>query len=135
MIYYKEGYKYQLVATYAVQTPITPDQEIQCEWYSLAASGLLTILSGYAWDGASGPTIDTKSSMRPSLIHDCLCQLMKERRLDYGRWHEQVHAYFEQLCREDGMGGFRASLWHWGVRVGQGGNPDDPDTVVVKTAP
>ena len=33
---------------------------------------------GYAWDGASGPTIDTKDSMKATLIHDVLYQVMRE---------------------------------------------------------
>ncbi len=120
-IFYKAGYKYQLVCDYELQTPIRPPITLSSDWYYLTVGGLLHI--------------DTKSSMRASLVHDCFCQLMKERKLDYNQWAAVVHQFFEKLCREDGMGGLRASIWHWGVRFGQGGNPDDPDEVVVQSAP
>ena len=37
----------------------------------------------YAWDGPSGPTIDTSNSMRASLVHDVLYQAMREEGLAY----------------------------------------------------
>ena len=45
---------------------------------SLNESGCLQIAAGYAWDGASGPTIDTRNSMIASLVHDALYQLIRE---------------------------------------------------------
>ena len=36
----------------------------------------LLIKDGYAWDGASGPTIDTKNTQTASLVHDGLWQLI-----------------------------------------------------------
>ena len=134
-IFYKSGYRYQLVEPYFIQTPIRPDKDIVSDWYSVMATGLLIAAKGYAWNGANGPTIDTKDSMSASLVHDVLCQCMKERKLDYVKWSPIVHQFFEERCRAAGMNGIRASIWHWGVRVGQGGNPDDPDTVVVQEAP
>ncbi len=133
-IFYKEGYKYQLVKDFNIQTPIKPPKDLAMEYYVLTQDGMLYVSRGFAWNGADGPTIDTKSSMRASLVHDCMCQLMKERKMDY-KFAPQVHAFFEQMCREDGMGGLRASIWHWGVRFGQGGNPEDKDEVVVQEAP
>jgi hypothetical protein len=39
----------------------------------------LYIKNGYAWDGPSGPTLDTKDSMRASLYHDVLWQAIAEK--------------------------------------------------------
>ena len=65
MIKYREGYKYQLVEDYTVKTSITPKQDVaKDEWIQLKMDGTLTIKDGYAWDGPSGPTIDTKNFMR-----------------------------------------------------------------------
>ena len=44
----------------------------------ITSEGELIIRNGYSWDGPSGPTIDTKNFMQGSLIHDALCQLMRE---------------------------------------------------------
>jgi hypothetical protein len=134
-IAYKRGYKYQLVADYVVRTPVRPGRDILHDWFVLTAAGVLYVMKGYAWDGASGPTWDTDSSMRPSLIHDCFCQMMKERQIGYSTWSATVHRQFYEHCIEDGMWKLRASLWHAGVVVGRGGDPDVPDDNPVVFSP
>ena len=74
-IAYKAGYKYQLKAEYVVQIDIKPAALIDIEYLALTPTGALTIRKGYAWDGPSGPTIDTLNFMRGSLVHDALYQL------------------------------------------------------------
>ena len=137
MIRYKTGYKYQLTADYEVQTPVLCESMLVHDFFALYPSGVLSIRKGYAWDGASGPTLDTKSSMRPSLVHDCFCQLMKERLLDYQTWGPVVHEFFRKQCIEDGMSSWRAWLWHKGVVFGRGGDPETvgTGTEVEHTAP
>ena len=73
-IAYKAGYKYQLKARYAVQIDIRPAAPIDMEYLGLTTDGTLTVKKGYAWDGPSGPTIDTLNFMRGSLVHDALYQ-------------------------------------------------------------
>lgn len=77
MIYYRAGYKYQLAADYAVLTPFHLVSPVETEWLRLSEAGWLLIRQGYAWDGPSGPTLDTASAMRGSLIHDALYQLIR----------------------------------------------------------
>ena len=86
-IFYCRGYKYQLDQTYVVQVSIKPRADIITEWIKLNRDGMLAIMDGYAWDGPSGPTIDTKNFMRGSLVHDALYQLMREGHLE-PRWRE-----------------------------------------------
>ena len=38
----------------------------------------MSVQKDYAWDGPSGPTIDTRNSLRASLVHDVLYQAMRE---------------------------------------------------------
>jgi len=76
-IFYRKGYKYQLHVDYQILIPIH-GFSINTLYLELTQAGLLTICQGYAWDGASGPTIDTKSSMRAALVHDALDQLLRE---------------------------------------------------------
>ena len=122
--YHKGDYKYILASI------LTYDTEIVSEGHSLPfcwidARGVLTIVNGYAWDGPSGPTFDTKSFMRGSLIHDALYQLLRETGLggdedwnDVRRYHADLILY--NVCIEDGMWGWRARWVHRGVRLGGG---------------
>lgn len=135
MIHYRDGYKYQLSRPYKVLTPIKPDNQIDHEFFTLDADGWLLIQSGYAWDGASGPTFDTPASMRPSLVHDCFCQMMAARELAYDRYSPHVHELFRAMCVEDGMWPWRAKIWHWGVIIGRGGDPENYRDDAEQTAP
>lgn len=109
-IRYREGYKYQLVDPYWIQTDIM-GKEYRIDGYiRLNDMGILYIYRGYAWDGASGPTYDSKSSMRASLIHDALYQLMGEYP-ELLKWRLYADDLLYKICREDGMWPFRAYLW------------------------
>lgn len=109
-IRYREGYKYQLADPYWIQTDIM-GKEYRIDGYiRLNDTGILYIYRGYAWDGASGPTYDSKSSMRASLIHDALYQLMGEYP-ELMKWRLYADDLLYKICREDGMWPFRAYLW------------------------
>lgn len=109
-IKYRSGYKYQLSVDHKQIVPIFPDIDILAQFIMLTKDGVLTIKSGYAWDGASGPTIDTKSSMRGSLLHDALYQLMRSMLLPHS-WRSKVDDILFETCEEDGMWHWRARLW------------------------
>lgn len=113
-IYYKSGYKYQLARCYAGQTPIA-GYGILTPFIELTPGGMLTINTGYAWDGASGPTLDTKSSMRGSLVHDAFYQLEREELISQ-KEREKIDRLLHDICIQDGMWGWRADLWLWAVR-------------------
>lgn len=114
-IQYAAGYKYQLRHTYSLSTGIACDAPIRTDWLEMTAQGQLTIHAGYAWDGASGPTFDSKSSMRASLVHDAGYQMIRLGLLPpstRAAWDDLFH----RLCREDGMWKPRAWLWFHAVR-------------------
>lgn len=133
-IKYIDGFKYQLAEEYSLLTPIK-GVIIEDPYFTLEEDGTLTIRQGYAWDGASGPTFDSKSSMRPSMVHDVFCQAMRDGRLDYNRWQDTVNELFRQMCLEDGMWGWRAALWHSAVELADAGNPKQGPDRQIKTAP
>ena len=81
----------------------------------MEADGHLTIFAGYAWDGASGPTYDSKSSMRASLVHDAGYQLIRLGMLPHDT-RKQWDELFHRICVEDGMWKPRAWLWFNAVR-------------------
>jgi hypothetical protein len=108
---YRKGYKYQLAEDEYFQTKIYPVSDIKTQFIELYTDGLLIVRSGYAWDGASGPTIDTKSAMRGPLAHDALYQLMRWKLLD-----KSVRPLADDLMYtcllEDRMMKWRAYFWH-----------------------
>lgn len=134
MIRYRAGYEYQLAATYAVATGIRPAAPIRTEYVALDSDGLLTIGAGYAWDGPSGPAIDTKNFMRGSLVHDALYQLLREGHLA-PQLREPADRLLQRLCREDGMSGLRAWWVYQGVRFGGGPAADPANDNPVLVAP
>lgn len=110
---YSSGYKYQLRETFYYQCKyIRPYKDILTKWIALDRNGLLTIIEGYAWDGASGPTIDTKSSMRGGLVHDSLFQIMRLGLLDRNLNFHWANKEFYKILIEDGMFKWRAWIWY-----------------------
>ena len=114
-IRYKCGYKYQLYTDYSIRVPIRPEIDIETTFISLGIDGLLTIRKGYAWDGPSGPAVDTKTFMRGSLVHDALYELMRLKWLDAKVCKPIADSAMRNICRQDGM--WRARAWwvHKGV--------------------
>jgi len=113
------GWKYQLTDPYIVQTDLHPGRVgtvVHNGWISLAHDGWLTIERHYAWDGPSGPTIDTPTFMRGSLIHDALYQLQRESRLSR-EWRKAADLELRRACLADGMSAIRAWWVYWGVRL------------------
>jgi hypothetical protein len=134
-ISYQSGYKYQLAKTYRCRIEITPAKAIKTPYIKLATDGLMTINKGYAWDGPSGPTIDTKNFMRGSLIHDALYQLMRGKHLDHTLWRRGADDILRRICLEDGMSTARA-WWVWeAVRFGGGSSADPAKDKHILTAP
>jgi hypothetical protein len=134
-IEYKGGYKYQLKKDYSVEIPLKPASDKNSTFITLTGSGVLTIKSGYAWDGPSGPTIDTPNFMRGSLVHDALYQLMREGFLDHNIYREKADKLLQAHCKEDGMSSIRAWWVYQGVRFG-GGPAASPDIIrPIKHAP
>lgn len=114
-ISFRSGYKYQLVEPYRCSVGIYPRMVIETKFISLSRSGRLTLKEGYAWDGPSGPAIDTPTFMRGSLVHDALYQLMREGHLDRERTRPWTDRLLYRICREDGMSRIRALIVYLGV--------------------
>lgn len=108
-------YKYQLMEDYELIISIK-GKSITTEFIELHRDGLFVIKKGYCWDGPSGPTIDTLTFMRGSLVHDALYQLIRMELLDpsYRKPSDQI---IRQICLEDGMIRFRAWYVYWSLRL------------------
>jgi hypothetical protein len=114
-IKYKSGYKYVLSEDYRVNIDLF-GIEFETDMISLSIMGNLVIRKGYAWDGPSGPAIDTKTFMRGSMVHDALYQAIRE-----GHLTKTDRLYADQLlrkmCVEDGMSSVRAWWVYTAVRT------------------
>ncbi len=117
MILYKKRrkYKYNLHSDETCETGIVPEKPADLHFLAIDAAGKLTIRKGYSWDGPSGPTIDTKTFMRGSLIHDALYQLIREKVLPFSA-RKRADEILKEVCLEDGMCPFRAWYVHLGVK-------------------
>ena len=106
-IQYRDGFKYQLDADYKTILNFGPPKFINTYYVKFDPACVLEIKKGYAWDGPSGPTIDTKTFMRGSLIHDVLYQLIRlgELPMDY---RKKADEELKKCCLRDGMSKLRA---------------------------
>ena len=115
-IKYREGYKYQLAEPYEHQLSFRlPPGGFRSRLFQCRDDGTLLIDADYAWDGASGPTRDTKNSMRASLVHDVLYQAIREKILP-ASYRPMADAEFWFITNQDGMRWWRAMGWFFAVR-------------------
>lgn len=133
-IKYRSGYKYQLAQQYCLRLKILPNKSIHTDWISLDKYGWLTIKAGYAWDGPSGPTFDTKNFMRGSLVHDALYQLIRMNLLPQST-RGAIDKLLRAHCLEDGMWRVRAWLIFRGVDLGGKSSADPKNAKEVSSAP
>lgn len=110
---YKGGYKYQLVGDEYYETGIK-GYVISTRWLELGLDGTLLVKDGNAWDGPSGPTFDTPSFMRGSLIHDALYKLIRKGYLPQ-HYKNVADLILKDICLEDDMWPIRAWWVYKGV--------------------
>lgn len=113
-------YKYKTTSEATYQTRVWGQfAEVKWKGKTLAVlnrSGRLTVFPDYAWDGPSGPTIDTKSWMDASLAHDVLYQMMREGKLPF-RFRKKADKTMRDICLAAGMPRFRAGYSYIAVRL------------------
>ena len=61
-LYFKRGYKYQTSRDYRIKLEVIPYQPVCMPFISMDMTGDTVIRMGYAFVGASGPTIDTRNT-------------------------------------------------------------------------
>jgi len=136
-IRYKAGYKYQFIdEEYPLMLPHPPGDEIfhynrnrvitlkdgqpdfiTCgPFLRLWPNGKMRIMEGYAWDGPSGPAFDTPNFMAPSMVHDALYQLMRNKVLPLDPYREIADNLMFKMCRDRGMCAPRAWWCRRGVQ-------------------
>lgn len=109
-------YKYTVARTYRIYSLAllnAPDFSLP---YAELAAGYLTARKGYAYDGPSGPTIDTPDAMRGTCFHDIGYQAMRAGLLMW-TYRRAVDRMMRHLMLEDGMPRVRATAWYVSVRA------------------
>ena len=117
----KVPWKYKLEEDYIICLPRTqawaPFWNVRGNDYVGIVSGDLHLREDYAWDGCSGPTIDTKTTMRAGGIHDPLYQLLRD-----GWLPQEMRVHADRLFREilkDDQASARDDkwcVWSWVLR-------------------
>lgn len=109
-------WKYELLNSMQIDVDIRDAPRIATDYITLTLDRRLIVHARYAWDGPSGPTIDTKTFMRGSLFHDALCQLIGDGLLDK-KYRQYADQLLRKICLEDGMSKFRAWYVYMAVRT------------------
>ena len=114
-ITYQAGYNYRLVKPYSVYLgiPTITGEPVVTDWITYI-DGVMTLLRGYAWDGASGPARDTKSIMRAAAEHDGGYQLIR-----LGYIAPEYRAFFDFLFRETYRADVARSASWWRRAIGK----------------
>jgi len=112
---YLGGYKYMVCDTFWIMTDVLGYDVRFKNKLRLEPNGKLTITDSFGFDGGSGPTVDTKSSMRATAVHDAGYCLERA-----GLIPEKERIKFDAMLRDiaifDGMWRWRAWSWYWAVR-------------------
>lgn len=118
---WKKGYKYRCVGDerFILRNPPEPFRDlVQCPpFINLYAQDtkankywVMEVLDGYSYDGPSGLTIDTKTSMAGAKLHDAAYELILS-----GMISLEFKPYFDELlgvvCVQSGMWEWRARAW------------------------
>lgn len=121
MLAYSKGYYYKVDEEYSIFIPIL-GYMIDTPYYYLNPKGLLGLKINYAWNG---PTFYFKLDglIRPSAIHDVLCQMMREGQLPHNLY-KKVNEIFYNECLKSGINRLHASIIKLAVDIFKPGNPN-----------
>ena len=134
-IEYRSGYKYQLAADYHAEISIKPATDIDTQFLSLKKQGNLIVKSGYAWDGISGPVVDTDKNLRASLVHDALYQLMRLKKISAKDNKDKADKLFKKMCKEDGVLSPVAQVYYEALKALGKPATDPKKAKLIKQAP
>jgi len=104
--------EFELTECHHRQTAIY-DRPYEDDKVALRKNGLLTIKAGFDF-GASGPTIDTKSSREASCVHDAIYYLSDKGLFkgdDSRKMRGIADNLLESICLENDMFHWRAKAW------------------------
>lgn len=115
---YKKGYKYQLTEDTKVYYSKCAFPCVTGDFYEITDC-YIEGKKGYAWDGPSGPTLDTPATMEAALVHDIIYQALREQKIrgDHEYYRRAADQLLRDLIVKNGGSKFRAWYFYWAVRL------------------
>ena len=116
MKYSEYKYKFKVEENFSIELPFKiPDFEHP---YASSKDGILSIKRGYAWDGASGPIINTRDTLVASLVHDVLYQAMRLNLIKSSKENRKIaDKNFFEILKMHGVNSIRRKVWYFAVRL------------------
>ena len=116
MKYSKYKYKFKVEENFSIELPFKiPDFEHP---YASSKDSILSVKKGYAWDGASGPIINTRDTLVASLVHDVLYQAMRLNLIKSSKENRKIaDKNFFEILKMNGVNSIRRKVWYFAVRL------------------
>jgi hypothetical protein len=138
-IKYIADIKYSIVEEYSFESRIIVKEPIFTYFFDIlpkedGTGSIWNVRPGYAYDGPSGPTVDTPDSMRPALEHDLKYEAIRNGWIGH-ECRDIADKEFHERCLEDGMNPIRAEAWYLGVHEFADYAADPKNKKKILTAP
>lgn len=116
MKYSEYKYKFKVEENFSIELPFKiPDFEHE---YASSKDSILSVKKGYAWDGASGPIINTRDTLVASLVHDVLYQAMRLNLIKSSKENRKIaDKNFFEILKMNGVNSIRRKVWYFAVRL------------------
>lgn len=131
--YAEVTYKYIILEDWQIKFEQGPEQDIRTEFVDFLQDGTFRLKKGFLCDGPSGPTIDTKTSLKGAFVHDGGYYLLRKKQLGQ-EWRSFFDNKLEEICIDSGMNPIRAEVWHKMVKD-FAAYASKPDKIKVQEAP
>ena len=116
MKYSKYKYKFKVEENFSIELPFKIPDVVHP--YASLKDGILSVKRGYAWDGASGPIINTRDTLVASLVHDVLYQAMRLNLIKSSKENRQIaDKNFFEILKMNGVNSIRRKVWYFAVRL------------------
>ena len=116
MKYSEYKYKFKVEENFSIELSFKiPDFEHP---YASSKDSILFVKKGYAWDGASGPIINTRDTLVASLVHDVLYQAMRLNLIKSSKENRKIaDKNFFEILKMHGVNSIRRKVWYFAVRL------------------
>ncbi len=108
------GYKYRLLEQFQWYSEFLKDESFEAPFFQ-CDKGHCTAFKGYAWDGVSGPAVDTKKTKIPGLKHDISYQAIRLGLIDK-KYKSDIDKQFHDDLERGKVSRFIADIYYRGVR-------------------
>ena len=110
MKYSKYKYKFKVEENFSIELPFKIPDFVHP--YASLKDGILSVKRGYAWDGASGPIINTRDTLVASLVHDVLYQAMRLNLIESSKENRKIaDKNFFEILKMHGVNSIRRKVW------------------------